>query len=102
MNEKKLQLLLAAARNDTAPAPPADFAAGVLRALRRDPPAPTAPPLTVGACLNRWFPRLAPAAAAVIILCLAADWGLTAAGLPGITDGAGQLSVQPWFDAEDL
>jgi hypothetical protein len=102
MNEKKWQQLLAAARQETVPAPPAEFVADVLRAVRRAPPPSAADVLSIGACLNRWFPRLALAAAAVILLCVAADWGLTAAGLPGLSDGAGQMSAQSLFDSEDL
>jgi hypothetical protein len=47
---------------------------------------------------------VALAAGAVIVLCLAADWGLSEAGLPGVTDGASQVASQYFFNAnaEDL
>jgi anti-sigma-K factor RskA len=101
MNEKKLQRLFAAARNETAPAPPADFAADVLRAVRRAPPIAAADADSLFAQLNFLFPRVALAAAAVIVLCVAADFGLTAAGLPEVGDGAAQ-AAQFLFNAEDL
>ena len=102
MNENKLKQLFAAARKESAPAPPADFAADVLRAIRREPPPKREPPFSVLDQLNFLFPRLALAAAALIGLCLAADFGLTAAGLPEVGAGAAQLTAQFLFDAEDL
>jgi hypothetical protein len=36
------------------------------------------------------------------VLCVAADWGLTAAGVPGISDGATQLTSEFLFNPEDL
>lgn len=94
MNHRKLNQLLAAARRETAPAPPAEFAADVLRAIRREPPVAAPDILSVFDQLNLWFPRLALAASAVIVLCVAADYGLTAAGVPSLSDGAAQLSAQ--------
>jgi len=94
MNENKLQRLFAAARKDAAPAPPAGFAADVLRQVRNEPAVGQPVPATVFDQLNALFPRLALAAAAVIILCIAADFGLTSAGLPELGDGAAQLSSQ--------
>jgi hypothetical protein len=91
MNDRKLKQLFAAARKETAPAPAEDFAADVLRAIRREPP-PAA--ISIVDLLNLWFPRITLAASAVIMLCLAADWGLTAAGIPGLSDGVSQLSAQ--------
>lgn len=102
MNEKKLKQLFAAARNESAPAPPPDFAADVLRAVNREPASPLAEVVSVWDHLNALFPRIALAACAIIILCLAADWGLTEAGLPGITDGATQATSQYVVDPENL
>ncbi|HEV2691825.1 MAG TPA: hypothetical protein VG347_02915 [Verrucomicrobiae bacterium] len=99
MNENKLKQLFDAARKDTAPVPPSDFAADVLRAARRELTISTPGPVTVFDQLNRWFPRLALAAAAVIILCIAADYGLTSTGLPELGDGAAQISSQ--FDLNE-
>ncbi|MDR3458190.1 MAG: hypothetical protein P4N60_12140 [Verrucomicrobiae bacterium] len=99
MNEKKLKRLFEAARKEAAPVPPADFAADVLRALPRGPVAEAAEANSVFDQLNRLFPRLALAAAAIILLCVAADYGLTSAGLPELGDGAAQLSSQ--FDLNE-
>lgn len=104
MNEKKLKQLFAAARNEPAPAGTANFAEDVLRALRREPPPRLAGAFSVWEHLDGLFPRVALAAGAVIVLCLAADWALSAAGLPGVSDGAAQVASQYFFNAstEDL
>lgn len=94
MNERKWKQLLAAARNEPAPVPPKDFAEDVLRAIRRTGPVEAPAALSLLDQLNLLFPRLAWAAAAIIVLSLAADWGLTAAGLPGLSDGMSQISAQ--------
>ncbi len=93
-SEQKWNKLLAAARNEPAPAPPEDFAADVLRAIRRAGPVAAPETLSLFDQLNLLFPRLAWAAAAIIALSLVADWGLTAAGLPGLGDGVSQISAQ--------
>jgi hypothetical protein len=100
MNGQKLKKLFAAARNETAPAPSADFAADVLRAVRREKP--ILPPETFSIIdrLNLLFPKLALAAAAVIALGIAADFGLTAAGVPDLSDGVSQISAQ-WLLTPD-
>jgi hypothetical protein len=101
MNEKKIKQLFAAARQEPAPAPPADFAADVLRVVRQ---APTRLPesFSVWNHLDRLFPRVAAAAAAAILFCVAADWGITAAGYPGIDEAAAQVTSQILFPGEDL
>ncbi len=99
MNENKLKRLFAAARNESAPAAPEDFAADVLRAVRREPPPDR---ITFFGQLNFLFPRFALAAAAVIVLCVAADFGLTAAGWPLIGDGTAQAASQILFNADEL
>ncbi len=93
MNNWKLKQLFAAARKENAPVPSEDFAADVLRIIRRES---IAAPETFSIFdqLNLWFPRIALAASAVIVLCLAADFGLTAAGVPSLSDGVSQLSAQ--------
>lgn len=96
MNHRKLKQLFASARREAAPVPPEDFAADVLRAVRREGPLATPETISILDQLNLWFPRLALAASAVIVLCVAADYGLTAAGMPGLSDGVSQLSAQ-WF-----
>jgi hypothetical protein len=101
MNEKKLKQLFAAARQEPAPAPPADFAADVLRAARQGP-ARQPEAFSVWDHLDGLFPRLALAAAAVIVFCAAADWGITAAGYPGINEAAAQATSQILFSGDDL
>lgn len=100
MNPKKLQHLFAAARREAPPSPPADFAGDVLRAIHNSPsaavPSAPAPSLSLADQLNPLFPRIALAALAVIALGIAADYGLSAAGGPDLTDGMAQISAQ-WF-----
>jgi hypothetical protein len=96
MNEKKLGKLFAAARNEAAPTPPADFAAEALRAVRREKIIPPPGTFSVFEPLNRLFPRFALASSAVIVLGVAADYALTAAGVPELGEGVSQVSAQ-WF-----
>jgi hypothetical protein len=100
MNEQKLKKLFAAARNETAPAPSADFAAGVLRAVRREKPVSPPETFSIFDQLNLLFPKLALTAAALIVLGVAADFGLTAAGVPDLGDGVSQISAQ-WLLTPD-
>ena len=99
MNEKKLKQLFEAARKEAPPPAPADFAADVLLAAHREPPPMPAQAPSIWEQLNGCFPRVALAAAAIILLCVAADWSLTAAGLPGVGDGAAQVTSQYLFNA---
>jgi hypothetical protein len=94
MNERKWKQLFAAARTQPAPVPPEELAANVLRAIRRERSAARPVTPSIFDPLNLLFPRLAWAAAAIIALCVAADWGLTAAGVPGLSDGVSQISAQ--------
>ncbi len=94
MNDRKLKQLFAAARKETAPAPPTDFTTDVLRALRREPPAGAPESISVFDQLNLWFPRLTLVASSVIVLCCVLNYGLTAAGIPSLSDGVSQLSAQ--------
>jgi len=96
MNEKKLKQLFESALKESAPVPPPDFAAGVLRAAHRETPARLKEQFSIFDQLNLLFPRIALAAAAVVILCVTADFGLTAAGVPDLGDGVLQISAQ-WF-----
>lgn len=104
MNKNKLKQLFASARKEPAPAPSPEFAANVLRIIRREPPSMAAGSFSVWEHLNRLFPRLALAAIVVIILCVAADWGMTAAGVPGVSDDVSQAAALYLFstNSEDL
>jgi hypothetical protein len=100
MNEQKLKKLFAAARNETAPAPSEHFATDVLRAIGRENQISPAETFSVFDQLNLLFPRFALAAAALIVLGIAADFGLTAAGVPNLSDGVSQVSAQ-WLLTPD-
>jgi hypothetical protein len=100
MNERKWKQLFAAARNEPAPAPSEALAANVVRAIRNGPHRERLKRLSLFDPLNGLFPRFAWAAVAIIALSVAADWGLTAAGLPGLGDGVSQISAQ-WFLTPD-
>ena len=102
MKKPKLDQLFELARQETAPEPAPDFAADVLRAVRREPAAQRAATAPVFEQLNDWFPRVATAAAALMLLCVAADYGFTAAGVPELGDSAVQASSQLFFNVEDL
>lgn len=99
MNEKKIKQMFTAAGNETAPLPPADFAADVLRAVRLEPTVAATPIASLFDQLNFLFPRFALAAAVVIGLCVAANFGFTSAGLPEPGDGATQWAAQ--FDLDE-
>jgi hypothetical protein len=100
MNEQKLKKLFAAARTESAPAPSEHFAMDVLRAIGREKPISPAETFSVFDQLNLLFPRFALAAAALIVLGIAADFGLTAAGVPNLSDGVSQVSAQ-WLLSPD-
>jgi len=100
MNKHRLNQLFERARNEPAPLPPEDFAADVLRAIRREPRAAAPEAFSMLDQLNLLFPRIALAAATVIVLCVVVDWGLTAAGMPGLGDGLSQISAQ-WLLTPD-
>lgn len=102
MKNSRLNKLFELARAETAPVPPPDFAADVLRAVRREPSCRPAGTLPVFEQLNGWFPRIAVAAAALMLLCVAADFGLTAAGMPELGDSVSQASAQLFFSVEEL
>jgi hypothetical protein len=102
MKKQKLEKLFERTRAETPPVPAPDFAADVLRAVCQEPVARFPAPFSVLDQLNQWFPRVALAAAAVMVLCVAADFGLTAAGLPELGDGVAQVSSQFLFDADNL
>ena len=73
MNDRKIEKLFAAARRETAPEPPFTFARDTLTALRMERNRATEPAPTLFDQLGLLFPRLAWAAATVIVLCVAAE-----------------------------
>jgi hypothetical protein len=99
MNENKLKKLFASARKDPAPEPSPEFAADVLRTIHGESSSVPTGSFSIWEHLNGLFPRLALASVMVIILCVAADWGLTAAGVPEVSDGTSQAVSQYLFNA---
>ena len=95
MNERKLKQLFNAARNEPPPAPSDSFDVQVMWAIHRE-----GKPAAVSLFdqLNRLFPRVAWAAALVIVLCVAGEFASSAMHLPGLNDGLAQISDQ-WFFA---
>ena len=97
MNESRIKKLLAASRQENPPAASANFVDGVLRAVHRAVPASAVGSISIFDRLNVLFPRCAWAAVAVIVIGIAADFGLTAAGVPELGDGVAQVSAQWLF-----
>ncbi len=102
MNRRKLNQLFELARNEPAPAPPDDFVGDVLRAVHHEPPVAAAESPSIFDQLNLLFPRIAIASVTVIVLCVALDFGLTAAGMPGLGDGLSQISAQWLLTPDEL
>lgn len=100
MNESKLKKLFAAARNEVPPAPSADFADDVLRAVRREPFGRAR--LSVLDQLNTLFPRLAMTAALIIFLCAAAELVFRTAGMPDPDDNMAQFSAQMDLNGDEI
>jgi len=91
MNDKKLNQLFDEARRENPPAPAEGFEQLVMQQISRNP---ARADLSVSDVLNLWFPRLAAAAAAVILLCLLGEY--VSSG-PSLTDSATQLSYQQYL-----
>lgn len=87
MNDRKLNQLFSVARRETPPAPTEGFERLVMQQISRNP---ARAELSVSDVLNLWFPRLAAAAAAVIVLCVVGEY--VSSG-PSLTDSA-TLSYQ--------
>ena len=92
MNEQKLKQLLESARGETPPAPSTGFDTRVMQAIRRDARDDDAESVSLLDQLNALFPRLAFAAAAIIVLCVAGELIASALQLPGVTEGVARAS----------
>jgi hypothetical protein len=90
MNDDKLKKLFAAARKENPPASAGGLDFLVMQAIKHEPARRAA---TVSDQLNALFPRLAGAAVAIIVLCVAGEWFVTGAQT-SLTDGVTQLSQQ--------
>lgn len=88
MNNQKLRELFGAARRQKAAVPGEGFDLLVMQQIRRNP---ARTELSITDVLGQWFPRLALAAAAVIVVCVISECISTG---PSLTDSAAQLSVQ--------
>jgi hypothetical protein len=94
MNDKKLNQLFTAAKKDAGPAAPTNFAADILRAARNTPPVHAAEGHSIFDQLNAWFPRLAFAAAAIIVLCVVAEYSQGTGSLWEPADSGDQFTSQ--------
>ena len=99
MNERKLNQLFDAARKEAPPAPPEGFDWVVMQAVRRDgaPARPGSGSLLDQ--LNLLFPKLAWAAVALILLCVAGDF-VSAAISPSLSDSVARISDQTALNAD--
>lgn len=98
MNDRKLQKLFQAARRQPAPEPPADFAGDVLRAARQTSPTPGTQGYSLFDQLNGLFPRVAIAAAAVVLLCAALEYTDNSS----TPDDAGLSGMAPALVPDDI
>ena len=90
MKDKKLNQIFAAARRETPPTVPADFAERVQRNLAQtESSTPVVIPLWEQ--LNRNFTRYAVAAAAMIMLCVAAELSQSLSHESSIDDDVNQI-----------
>jgi hypothetical protein len=87
MNDKKLSQLFGAAKKVMPAAPAQGFDLLVMQQIRRNP---ARSELSISDLLSRWFPRLALAAAAVIVVCVVGEYVSTG---PTLSESAAQLSV---------
>jgi hypothetical protein len=97
MNEKKLNQLFSAAAKELPPSPEAGLENLVLSAIHREQRKGAIGTTSLFDQLGALFPRLVWVAALVMVLCVAADFGLSAAGVPSLTDGVAQISDQWLF-----
>ena len=101
MNKNKLSQLFAAARQEKCPPPPASFVDDTLRLARQQPASPGLPAATLGLQLNSLFPKISLTCASLIILAVALDWGLTAAGFPQPGEGTPPANPQLFFTPDE-
>jgi hypothetical protein len=88
MNNRKLNQLFNAAKNETPAAPNEGFTCLVMQQIQRHP---ARAELTVSDVINLWFPRLAVVAAAVIAICVVSEM-VFSSNAPSLSESAAQLS----------
>ena len=98
MKDQKLQKLFESARRQPVPEPPADFAGDVLRAARQTSATPGPQGYSLFDQLNGLFPRVALAAAVIILLCAALEWTDNSS----TSDDAGLSGLAPSLVPDDL
>ena len=96
MNERKLNKLFNAARNEPPPATPHDLDIRVTRQIHGEP---SPPAVSFVEQLNALFPKLAFAALMMIALCVAGDFFFTALGATDVDEGVARISDQ-WLLGE--
>lgn len=99
MKPDKLDRLFSAAAKAQPPQPGDDFAGDVVRAVRREP-ARDVVTATFADQLGALLPRVAFAAALIVVLCVAADVALDSIGRTSLSAGVTELSEQWLFAAK--
>jgi hypothetical protein len=104
MNKTKIQKLFATARQENCPGPSASFAEDTLRLVRQQPMgSPLSPaPATLNHQLSSLFSTVSLTCVSIIILAVALDWGLTAAGFPQPEDSAPTANSQLFFTPDEM
>ena len=99
MNDRKLNQLFRAARQEAPPPPAPGFEHLVLAAIRQPAPSHEVESSSLLEQLGNLFPRMALAAAVVIAACVVADYGLSVQARADLTDNLTELSEQWLFAA---
>lgn len=99
MKDRTLNQLFRAAAKDTPPGAAPGFEQLVLAAIREPEVRPETDAGSLFEQLSRLFPRIAGAAAVVMVLCVAADYGLASRAPADLTDSLTELSEQWLFAA---
>lgn len=99
MKDRKLNQLFRAAAKDTPPGAAPGFENLVLAAIREPAVRRETEAGSLLEQLSRLFPRIAVSTAVVIVLCVAADYGLARRAPADLTDSLTELSEQWLFAA---
>ena len=96
MNKRKLKQLFEAARKEAPVPPPEGFDLLVMQSVRLDAGVARRGPASILDHLNLLFPRVAWAAVALILICVAGDF-VSAELSPSLSDSVAQISEQTSF-----
>ena len=94
MKKNKLERLFNLAKRESVPQAGPDFESQVMHAIRREV---SAKPVSLLDQLNALFPRIALAAAIVIILCITTDVVITNASGTDLASGVSSISEEWLF-----